>query len=304
MIYNSIFELIGNTPLMRLCEIEKKHALNAVLLAKLEMFNPAGSTKDRAAASILHRAEEKGVIKSGSVIIEPTSGNTGIALAALAAKKGYRVILTMPDSMSIERRRLLKAYGAELVLTPGSLGMAGAVKRAQELCEQIPGAFIAGQFTNPANPDAHRHTTGPEIWRDTQGKIDIFAACVGTGGTFTGTAAYLKEQNPSIRAVAVEPAGSPLISKGVSGAHKIQGIGANFIPEVLDKSLIDEVVTVEDDEAINTMKELAVTEGILAGISSGAAIAAGIRLAQRPENKSKTVAVILPDTGERYLSDD
>ncbi|MBQ4087250.1 MAG: cysteine synthase A [Clostridia bacterium] len=301
-IYTSADSLIGNTPLLELCNIEKKFGLGAKLYAKLEFFNPAGSVKDRVAKAMIEDAEEKGLIGEHTVIIEPTSGNTGIGLASVAAARGYRMMIVMPDTMSVERRQLMKAFGAELVLTDGSKGMAGAIEKAEELHREIPDSIIAGQFTNPANPKAHYMTTGPEIWRDTDGTVDIFVACAGTGGTVTGTGKYLKEQNPDISVVAVEPAGSPILSGGVAGPHKIQGIGAGFVPEVLDTSVYDEVITVKDDEAYSMGAELGKTEGILAGISSGAALCAAIKVAKRPENEGKTVVVLLPDTGDRYLS--
>lgn len=298
MIKNSISELVGKTPLVRLNKFES----GAEILCKLEYFNPAGSIKDRAALNMINDAENKGLLRKGSVIIEPTSGNTGIGLAAIGVSRGYRVILTMPDTMSIERRRLLSAYGAEIVLTDGKLGMNGAVEKANELCSQYENAFLSGQFYNPSNPDAHYKTTGREIWEDTNGKIDILVCGVGTGGTLTGTARYLKEKNPDIKVVAVEPEGSPLISRGVSGTHGIQGIGANFIPENFDLSLCDEVVAVSDEDACAFARELARKEGYLTGISSGAALCGAMNLASRPENKGKTIVAILPDGGERYLS--
>lgn len=299
---NSITELIGSTPLLRLNRIEKNHSLSAELLAKVEYFNPGGSAKDRVGLSLIRDAEKRGILKPGSVIIEPTSGNTGIGLALSAAVLGYETILVMPETMSLERRRLLSAYGAKLVLTPGSEGMAGSVKKAKELADTIENSFIPDQFANPANPQAHYDTTGPEIWRDTDGKIDIFIATIGTGGTLSGTARYLKEQSPAIKVIGIEPASSPLITKGVSGAHKIQGIGANFIPDNFDRSLCDEVVTVTDDDACLTAKEAARTEGLLVGISSGAAISAAIKTASLPENSGKRIVLLLPDSGERYLS--
>lgn len=301
-IYKSVSELIGHTPIAELRNIEKKHGLCARILVKLEMFNPSGSVKDRAARAILDDAEAKGVISKGSVIIEPTSGNTGIGLAAIGAARGYRIIIVMPDSMSIERRLLMTAYGAELVLTPGKLGMAGAVEKAEELKSSIPGSVIAGQFVNPANPAAHRVTTGPEIWEDTDGKVDIFVAGVGTGGTLSGTGEYLKSRNDKIKVVAVEPEGSPLLSEGRTGAHGLQGIGPNFMPDTLNGDIIDEIVTVSDEDAYACGRELARSEGLLAGISSGAALHAAIELAKRPENMGKTIVALLPDTGERYLS--
>lgn len=301
-IYRSLTELIGGTPLLELANLGRANALKSVILAKLEYFNPAGSIKDRIAKAMLDDAEAKGLLSENSVIIEPTSGNTGIGLAAVAAARGYRLILTMPETMSVERRKLAKAYGAELVLTEGSKGMNGAVEKAKELARQIPGGFIPGQFENPANPAAHKVTTGPEIWEDTQGKLDIFVAGVGTGGTISGTGAYLKEKNPAIKVVAVEPASSPLLSKGEAGSHRIQGIGANFVPQTLDRAVYDEIIRVEDEDAFETGRTIAKTEGLLVGISSGAALWAATRLAERPENTGKTIVVILPDTGERYLS--
>ena len=301
-IYRRITDLIGGTPLLELVNYERKNKLEATLLAKLEYFNPAGSIKDRIARAMLDDAEEKGLLKPGAVIIEPTSGNTGIGLAAVGAARGYRVILTMPETMSVERRNLLKAYGAELVLTDGSKGMKGAIAKAQELAEATPGSFIPGQFTNPANPEVHRRTTGPEIWADTEGKVDIFVAGVGTGGTITGVGEYLKSQNPNVKIVAVEPAGSPVLSQGRSGPHKIQGIGAGFVPETLNTAVYDEVIAVENDAAFAVGREIARTEGILVGISSGAALYAATELAKRPENKGKVIVALLPDTGDRYLS--
>lgn len=301
-IYKSSDSLIGNTPLLELCNMEKKYGLKAKIYAKLESFNPAGSVKDRVAKAMIEDAEEKGLIGKHTVIIEPTSGNTGIGLASVAAARGYRMMIVMPDTMSVERRQLMKAFGAELVLTDGARGMAGAIEKAEELHREIPDSIIAGQFTNPANPDAHYKTTGPEIWRDTDGTVDIFVACAGTGGTVTGTGKYLKEQNPDVAVIAVEPAGSPVLSGGVAGPHKIQGIGAGFVPDVLDTSVYDEVVTISDDEAYSMGAELGKTEGVLAGISSGAALCAAIKVAKRPENEGKTVVVLLPDTGDRYLS--
>ena len=301
-IYQRITDLIGGTPLLELGNYERKNGLEATLLAKLEYFNPAGSIKDRIARAMLDDAEAKGVLKPGAVIIEPTSGNTGIGLAAVGASRGYRVILTMPETMSVERRNLLKAYGAELVLTDGSKGMKGAIAKAQELAEATPGSFIPGQFTNPANPEIHRRTTGPEIWADTEGKVDIFVAGVGTGGTITGVGEYLKSQNPNVKIVAVEPAGSPVLSQGKSGPHKIQGIGAGFVPETLNPAVYDEVIAVENDAAFAVGREIARTEGILVGISSGAALYAATELAKRPENKGKVIVALLPDTGDRYLS--
>ena len=301
-IVKSLTELIGNTPLLSLTNYNKKHAPNAEIIAKLEYFNPAGSVKDRIGKALIEDAEQKGLLKPGSVIIEPTSGNTGIGLASVAAAKGYRVILTMPETMSIERRNLLKAYGAELVLTEGAKGMKGAIEKAEELAKETPDSFIPGQFVNPANPATHRATTGPEIWRDTDGKVDIFVGGVGTGGTVTGVGEYLKSQNPNVKIVAVEPADSPVLSKSVAGPHRIQGIGAGFVPDTLNTKIYDEVVTVEIDNALNTVKELAKNEGLLVGISSGAAVYAATQLANRPENKGKVIVALLPDTGERYLS--
>lgn len=301
-IYKGIPGLIGNTPLVEVEKIEKELGLEATVLVKLEYFNPAGSVKDRAALSMIEDAEKKGILKPGAVIIEPTSGNTGIGLAAIAAVKGYRVILTMPETMSAERRNILKAYGAKIVLTDGSAGMSGAVRKAQELAEEIPGSFIAGQFENPANAEAHRKTTGPEIWRDTEGEVDIFVAGVGTGGTLTGTGEYLKSKNKKIRIVAVEPADSPLLSEGKSGPHAIQGIGANFVPELLNREIYDEIITVESRDAFEAGRMLARSEGILTGISSGAALHAAAVLAKRPENKGKTIVALLPDSGDRYYS--
>lgn len=301
-IYKKVTELIGNTPLLELGNYEKAHGLEATILAKLEYLNPAGSVKDRIARAMLDDAERRGLLKPGSVIIEPTSGNTGIGLAAVAATRGYRIILTMPETMSVERRSLLRAYGAELVLTEGAKGMKGAIAKAQELAAQTENSFIPGQFTNPANPRAHRETTGPEIWRDTDGKVDIFVAGVGTGGTVTGVGEYLKAQNPDVRVVAVEPAGSPVLSGGASGPHKIQGIGAGFVPDTLNRAVLDEILPVENEDAFATGRELARREGVLAGISSGAALHAATVLAKRPENRGKMIVVLLPDTGDRYLS--
>lgn len=301
-IYKGTLGLIGNTPLVEVTNIEKAHGLEAKVLVKLEYFNPAGSVKDRIAKAMIEDAEEKGLLKEGSVIIEPTSGNTGIGLAAIAAAKGYRIILTMPETMSVERRNILKAYGAELVLTDGSKGMKGAIAKADELAKEIPDSFIPGQFVNPANPKVHRATTGPEIWKDTDGQVDIFVAGVGTGGTVTGTGEYLKEQNPQVKIVAVEPAASPVLSQGKSGAHKIQGIGAGFVPEVLNTGVYDEIILVENDDAFAASKEIAKQEGVLVGISSGAALHAAIQLAKRPENKGKTIVALLPDSGDRYYS--
>lgn len=301
-IKKGITELIGNTPLLEASNLEKIHGLKAKLLLKLEYLNPAGSVKDRIAKAMIETAEKEGILKQGSVIIEPTSGNTGIGLAALAAAKGYRIILTMPETMSVERRNILKAYGAELVLTEGSKGMKGAIEKADELAAELKDSFLAGQFVNPANPQAHRETTGPEIWADTGGKVDIFVAGVGTGGTITGTGEYLKSKNPQIRVAAVEPAGSPVLSEGKGGVHKIQGIGAGFVPEVLNTKVYDEIIKVENEDAFAAGKEFAKAEGILVGISSGAALHAGIQLAKRPENQGKTIVVLLPDTGDRYYS--
>ena len=301
-IYKKITDLIGNTPLLELENIEKANDLNATLLAKLEYFNPAGSVKDRVAKAMIDDAEAKGILKAGSVIIEPTSGNTGIGLASVAAARGYRLIITMPETMSDERRNLMKAYGAELVLTEGSKGMKGAIEKADELAAEIPDSFIPSQFTNPTNPAAHQKTTGVEIWNDTNGKVDIFVAGVGTGGTISGVGAYLKSQNPDVKIVAVEPKSSPVLSEGVAGSHKIQGIGAGFVPETLDTEIYDEIITVENEDAFATGRTVARTEGVLIGISSGAALWAAIQLAKRPENKGKTIVALLPDTGERYLS--
>ncbi len=300
--YKTMTELIGNTPLAEASNIERELNLQATVLVKLEYFNPTGSVKDRAAKAMIEDAEQKGLLKEGSVIIEPTSGNTGIGLASIAAAKGYRIILTMPETMSVERRNILKAYGAELVLTDGARGMKGAIARAEELAAEIPGSFIPGQFTNPANPAAHRASTGPEIWKDTDGKIDILVAGVGTGGTLTGVGEYLKEKNPKIRVTAVEPAGSPVLSEGTAGAHKIQGIGAGFVPEVLNTEIYDEVIQVKDEDAFEAAKLFARTEGILTGISSGAALYGAIDAARRPENKGKVIVAILPDSGDRYYS--
>ncbi|WP_370846952.1 cysteine synthase A [Phascolarctobacterium faecium] len=301
-IYRSLTDLIGNTPLLELTNYNRKFAPQATIIAKLEYFNPAGSAKDRIAMAMIDAAEARGLLQKDSVIIEPTSGNTGIGLASVASARGYRTILTMPESMSVERRNLLKAYGAELVLTPGSLGMQGAIDKAEELAAEIPNAFIPGQFVNPANPAIHKATTGPEIWRDTDGEVDIFVAGVGTGGTVSGGGTYLKEKNPRIKIVAVEPSDSPLLSGGKAGPHKIQGIGANFIPQNFDRSVVDEVITIDAADAFSTSRELAKNEGLLVGISSGAAAYAATLLAQRPENAGKKIVVMLPDTGERYLS--
>ena len=301
-IYSSVEALIGNTPLLELSRIQAEFGLKARILAKLECFNPAGSAKDRIASMMIADAEEKGLLKPGSVIIEPTSGNTGIGLAAVAAAKGYQVIIVMPDTMSMERRLLMKAYGAQLVLTDGALGMTGSIQKAEELAKELPNSFIAGQFVNPANPAAHRMSTGPEIWRDTDGNVDIFVAGVGTGGTLSGTGQYLKQQNSALKVVAVEPASSPLLSGGTAGPHGLQGIGANFIPDTLDTSIYDEVLPVADQDAYAAGRLIARKEGILVGISSGAALWAAIQVAQRPENEGKTIVTLLPDTGERYLS--
>lgn len=301
-IHKSVSELIGNTPLVELTNFEKNHNLDATILGKVELFNPAGSVKDRIAKAMIDEAVKAGKVNDDTVLIEPTSGNTGIGLAAIAAARGNRLIITMPETMSIERRNLMKAYGAEVVLTDGSKGMKGAIAKAQELAGEISNSFIPSQFTNPANPAIHEATTGPEIWRDTEGKVDILVAGVGTGGTVTGTGRYLKSQNPDVKVVAVEPAGSPVLSEGHAGAHKIQGIGAGFIPDTLDASVYDEVISIADEDAFETGRELAAKEGLLVGISSGAAVWAAGQLAQRPENKGKTIVAILPDTGERYLS--
>ena len=301
-VYTSIDQLIGNTPLLELSNIEKNLDLKAKVLVKLEYFNPAGSVKDRIAKAMLDDAEAAGKLNKDSVIIEPTSGNTGVGLASVAASRGYRLIITMPETMSVERRLLMKAYGAELVLTDGAKGMKGAIAKAEELTAEIPNSFIAGQFTNPANPQAHIKTTGPEIWNDTEGKVDVFVAGVGTGGTVTGVGKYLKSQNPDVKVVAVEPASSPVLSKGTAGAHKIQGIGAGFVPDTLDTSVYDEVIAVENDDAFETGRLVGHSEGVLVGISSGAAVWAAIELAKRPENEGKTIVALLADTGERYLS--
>ena len=301
-IYHSAEELIGHTPLLEVCRYEKAHALSATLLAKLEFLNPAGSVKDRAAKAMLDDAERRGVLKPGGIVIEPTSGNTGIGLASVAAARGYHCIIVMPDSMSEERRKLMLAYGAELILTPGAEGMAGAVEKAQALQREYPGSVIAGQFENPANPRAHEETTGPEIWSDTDGAVNIFVAGVGTGGTITGVGRYLKQQNPGVRIVAVEPSDSPLLSRGTAGPHKLQGIGANFIPKALDTSIYDEIITVTSEDAFCAVRDLAREEGLLVGISSGAALHAAAVLAKRPENKGKVIVALLPDTGDRYLS--
>ena len=301
-IYTSADQLIGHTPLLELTHIENAENLEAKILAKLEYFNPAGSVKDRIARAMIDDAEATGKLKPGSVIIEPTSGNTGIGLASVAAARGYRIIIVMPETMSVERRQLMKAYGAELVLTDGAKGMKGAIAKADELAKEIPNSFVPGQFVNPANPDAHKRTTGPEIWEDTDGKVDIFVAGVGTGGTVTGVGEYLKSRNPNVKVVAVEPASSPVLSKGTAGAHKIQGIGAGFVPDVLNTKVYDEIIPVTNEDAFATGKQVGRKEGVLVGISSGAAIWAAIQLAKRPENKGKTIVALLPDTGDRYLS--
>ena len=301
-IYTSVEQLIGHTPLLELTHIEKEENLRAKILAKLEYLNPAGSVKDRVEKALIEDAEAKGILRPGSVIIEPTSGNTGIGLAAVAAVRGYQVIIVMPDTMSVERQQIMKAYGAKIVLTPGQEGMAGSIRKAEELAKEIPGSFIPGQFTNPANAEAHRTSTGPEIWEDTDGEVDIFVAGVGTGGTITGTGEYLRSKNPQVRIVAVEPADSPLLSGGTAGPHKLQGIGANFIPEVLNQDIYDQVITVEDEAAFEAARILGKKEGVLTGISSGAALWAAIQLAKKEENEGKTIVVLLPDTGDRYLS--
>ena len=301
-IYTSADQLIGKTPLLELTHIEKEQQLEARILAKLEYFNPAGSVKDRVALAMIQDAEQRGVLKPSSVIIEPTSGNTGIGLASVAAARGYRIIIVMPETMSVERRNIIKAYGAEIVLTEGAKGMKGAIAKAEELSKEIPDSFVAGQFVNPANPEAHRKTTGPEIWNDTDGKVDIFVAGVGTGGTVTGVGEYLKQQNPDVKVVAVEPATSPVLSKGTAGAHKIQGIGAGFVPDTLNTKIYDEIITIDNDAAFEGGKEIASIEGILVGISSGAAFVAAKELAKRPENAGKTIVVLLPDSGDRYYS--
>ncbi len=301
-IHTSADQLIGKTPLLELTHIEKEYALEAKILAKLEYFNPAGSVKDRIAKGMIDDAEAKGLLKPGSVIIEPTSGNTGIGLASVAAARGYRIIIVMPETMSVERRQLMKAYGAELVLTEGAKGMKGAIAKADELAKEIPNSFIPGQFVNPANPAVHKATTGPEIWEDTDGAVDIFVAGVGTGGTVTGVGEYLKEQNPNVKVVAVEPAASPVLSKGIAGSHKIQGIGAGFVPDELNTTVYDEIIPVENEDAFAVGKQIGRSEGVLVGISSGAAVWAAIELAKRPENKGKTIVALLPDTGDRYLS--
>ena len=301
-IYKKITELVGKTPLLELVNYEKEHNINATILAKLEYFNPAGSVKDRIALNMVETAEKEGKLKKGSVIIEPTSGNTGIGLASVAAAKGYRVIITMPDTMSVERRNILKAYGAELVLTDGAKGMKGAIEKAEELAKEIENSFIPSQFENPANPEAHKKTTGPEIWDDTEGRVDIFVAGVGTGGTISGVGEYLKEKNPKVKVVAVEPSASAVLSGEAAGPHKIQGIGAGFVPKALNTQIYDEIIKIENEEALETGREIARTEGVLVGISSGATLAAAGKLAERPENKEKVIVVLMPDTGDRYLS--
>lgn len=301
-IYKSVDQLIGNTPLVELTHLEKKYDLKATILAKLEYFNPAGSVKDRIAKAMIDDAEQKGLLNKDSTIIEPTSGNTGIGLASVAAARGYRIIIVMPETMSVERRQIMKAYGAELVLTEGAKGMKGAIAKADELAKEIPNSFIPGQFVNPANPAAHEATTGPEIWKDTDGKVDFFVAGVGTGGTLTGVGRYLKKQNPDVKVVAVEPASSPVLSQGHAGSHKIQGIGAGFVPKVLDTKIYDEILPITNEDAFSVGKEIGKNEGFLVGISSGAAVKAAIELAQRPENAGKTIVALLPDTGDRYLS--
>ena len=301
-IYRSVAELIGRTPLLELCNFEKKYALGATLLAKLESFNPAGSAKDRIAKEMIEQAEAAGKLTPGATIVEPTSGNTGIGLAAICAAKGYRLVIAMPETMSIERQNLMKAYGAELILTPGAKGMSGAIEVAEQILREDPTAMLAGQFTNPANPDAHRKTTGPEIWEDTDGKVDIFVAGIGTGGTLTGTGEYLKSRNPGVKIIGVEPANSPLLSQGRAGAHGLQGIGANFVPDTLNRQVYDEILTVTEADAMATGREIARCEGVLIGISGGAALWAATEVAKRPENAGKTIVVLLPDTGERYLS--
>jgi cysteine synthase A len=301
-IYKRITDLIGNTPLLELSNYESKHKLDAKILAKLEYYNPAGSVKDRIAIAMIEDAESKGVLKPGATLIEPTSGNTGIGLASVAASRGYKIILTMPETMSVERRNLLKAYGAQLVLTEGAKGMKGAIAKAEELLKETPNSFSPSQFENPANPEIHKKTTGPEIWNDTNGKIDFFVSGIGTGGTISGAGEFLKSKNPNLKVIAVEPAGSPVLSKGTPGPHKIQGIGAGFVPKTLNTKIYDEIITVENDDAFATGKEIAVVEGLLVGISSGAATWAATQIAKRPENKNKIIVVILPDTGERYLS--